>query len=240
MAVSLRAGRKGELAYIEHFGLQQAPFQTTPSPMFAFNSPSMIDGITQMRNVTVGRTGLGLVSGDVGYGKTTLARASEADLRSLAFDVAMFPAVPGNTRQTEASIIKDVAGRLELRKVRGNAADAYYNAIYEHALALDKRDRTVVVIIDDAQELKPTAIKTLLRLLSMQTLSSQLVQVLLFGQNPEMLVAVSNNRALHSRLAGHVELEPFADDEVGDMLLHRLKIAGRSKTIFTPDAVVAI
>ncbi|MHB8139677.1 MAG: ExeA family protein [Vulcanimicrobiaceae bacterium] len=237
MALRTKPPIHEELDYIPYFGLRDAPFQTTPSPAFAYENPSMIDGLTEMRNVVIGRTGLGMISGDVGLGKTTLARTVETDLSSREHRILMFPAIPGNSRQTEASIMRDIAAKLGLKKTQGNSADAYYNAVYEFADAADRSRHTVAVIIDDAQELKGTAIKTLLRLLSMQTINKQLIQVLLFGQNPEMLDALRSDRALHSRLSAHVELLPFAKSEVGAMIRHRLKMAGRTTQLFTEQAV---
>ncbi|TAM91476.1 AAA family ATPase [bacterium] len=231
---------KDGLEYIGFYELSEAPFQTTPSPAYAYEHPSMIEGLSQMRNVVIGRVGLGMVSGNVGMGKTTLARTIDTDLSSREHHVLLFPAVPGNTRQTDASIMLEIAKRLGLRQVQGNSADAYYNAIYEFADAADRYGRTVVIIIDDAQELKRTAIKTLLRLLSMQTINNQLIQILLFGQNPEMLDALRSDRALHSRLAAHVELLPFAPNEIGEMLRHRLKMAGRTAPLFTDEAVTVL
>ena len=188
----------------------------------------------------IGRSGFGMVSGEVGLGKTTLARVMHQDLESDRFRSIYFPNVPGGVRQTEASIMREIATNLGLSNKSGNSADAYYRDIADVADEEAQSESTTVIIIDDAQDLKSTAVRALLRLLALQSNNEQLIQVLLFGQNPELLSAVTADRALHSRLSAHVELTPFNEQEVAEMLAHRLKVAGRNTPLFTAEGVSAL
>ncbi len=235
-----QAHRPEQLEYVEYFGLTDLPFQATANPAYAYAHPSLVRGLTQMRNVVLGRTGMGMISGNVGLGKTTLAKTTENDMTARGIHAIMFPAVPGNSRQTEASIIQDITARLGIKKVAGNSTQRLYHELADYAERAESEGSTVVVIIDDAQNLKDSAVKTILRLLSLQTVDVQLIQILLYGQNPEMINALKADRALHTRLSAHVELQPFSEDHVGDMLNHRLMIAGRHDPLFTPPAVHAI
>lgn len=240
VARGLVAGRfkSDEAAYLERFGLNDLPFATTPNPAYAYAHPSMLEGLRQMRQVVIERSGLGMVSGEVGLGKTMLSRYVESDLSTRPWARALyFPRVPGGQRQTEASVMREVAHSLGLKRVSGNSSDAYYRAIAEVVEQKDASEGTTVIIIDDAHMLNASGVRALLRLLALQSLKNQFIQVLLFGQNPEMLDAVKSDRALHSRLSNHVELHPFSEEDVAKMVEYRLRVAGREAPLFTSEAI---
>ena len=49
--------------------------------------------------------------------------------------------------------------------------------------------------------------------------------------------AITGNPAMHTRLSAHVELTPFAEEEVAQMITHRLRVAQRTEPLFTRDAI---
>jgi type II secretory pathway predicted ATPase ExeA len=227
--------------FVSYFGLDDQPFLTSPNPAYAWTTPSMREGLRLMRDVAFSRNGLGIISGVVGVGKTTLMYLLNSDLGTRGAKVAMFENVPGNERQTAASILRDVAMKLGLTKQpRGNSADGYYREIYEYAEQVDADGSTILVLIDEAHELSRTGVRAIKDLLGMQTMKGQLIQVMLFGQNPLMLDALRSDRALHTRLAQHKELDVFDLSQVGPMLNFRMGVAGRKDELFTESAVDAI
>jgi type II secretory pathway predicted ATPase ExeA len=78
--------------------------------------------------------------------------------------------------------------------------------------------------------------------MGIQTMTGQLVQVLLYGQSPEIATVLEANRALHSRIAGGLEIKPFAPEEVQEMISHRLRVATttRKPPIFDDAALARI
>ena len=172
VARGLVAGRfkSDEAAYLERFGLNDLPFATTPNPAYAYAHPSMLEGLRQMRQVVIERSGLGMVSGEVGLGKTMLSRYVESDLSTRPWARALyFPRVPGGQRQTEASVMREVAHSLGLKRVSGNSSDAYYRAIAEVVEQKDASEGTTVIIIDDAHMLNASGVRALLRLIGRYT-----------------------------------------------------------------------
>lgn len=228
-----------ELPYVAHFELGDDPFRTVPNPMYAYANDSLIAGLQQARNVVNGRTGLAAISGEIGIGKTTLAYATAEDLRNRGVALAFFARRPGNARQTEASVMAEIAKELGRKNKTGNSAIGYFNEIARFAEEQDRLNRDVAVIIDDAQEIREGGIKCLLQLLAVQTMQGQLVQILLFGQSPELFDVLKSNRALHSRLAGALELKALGAKEVEEMIAYRLKVATmtRKQPIFDRAAL---
>ena len=60
--------------YYELLGLQKEPFSTTPDPYFFYRSPQHQEALERLEIALRLRRGLNLIIGDIGSGKTTLAR----------------------------------------------------------------------------------------------------------------------------------------------------------------------
>jgi general secretion pathway protein A len=226
--------------YLEHFGLEDAPFSTSPNPSYAYANDSMVTALRRMRGVVTSRSGLGIVDGEVGQGKTTLARSFVSDLETRGVPVVSLLNVPGGARQSEAVLLRTVSAELKLPRVKGDSADGNFNNISDFAFARNEEGNTTVVVIDDAHELRRNGIRAVLRLLNLQTINDQLMNIILFGQAPELLDVLKSDRALHSRLAARVQLTPLVAGEIAAMIKHRLRIAGRTKPLFTDAAIEAI
>jgi general secretion pathway protein A len=223
-------------AYLERYGLQEAPFSPTASGRFAYASKQHVDAVNRLKSVVTGKTALGVAIGPVGAGKTTLARVLNIDLLENGIASVYLPTVPESARRSDAAIIRTISNGFELKRPAANSTDAYYNALAKFAEDNNEAGYTTVVMIDEAHLLRGPGIRSVLQLLAIQTSEEQLVQIILFGQ-PELYDTIKNNRALNSRLARKVDLQPFSEEDVGKMIEHRLFIAGRSERLFTDSAI---
>ena len=62
------------MSYYTVLGLTREPFSTSPDPAFFFRSSSHMQALARLEIAIRLRRGLSLILGDVGTGKTTLAR----------------------------------------------------------------------------------------------------------------------------------------------------------------------
>lgn len=62
------------IPYIEYFGLTEKPFGLTPDPFFYFESQSHKEAVDHLSFFLAQKEGFAVIYGDVGLGKTTLAR----------------------------------------------------------------------------------------------------------------------------------------------------------------------
>jgi hypothetical protein len=87
--------------------------------------------------------------------------------------------------------------------------------------------RQCVIMVDEAQSIPVITLEEIRLLLNLETETSKLVQVLLFGQ-PELDVVLQNPeiRQIESRIAQSFYLEPFTSDDVFKYLNFRMSIAG--------------
>ncbi len=68
------------MSYYTVLGLTKEPFSTSPDPMFFFRSSSHLQALARLEIAIRLRRGLSLILGDVGTGKTTLARTLLANV----------------------------------------------------------------------------------------------------------------------------------------------------------------
>ena len=60
--------------YLDYYELAQEPFSNAPVSRFYFNSPPHSQALVRLTHLCAGMKGLGILVGDIGAGKTTLAR----------------------------------------------------------------------------------------------------------------------------------------------------------------------
>jgi type II secretory pathway predicted ATPase ExeA len=223
--------------YLERYGLRDDPFSPTASPRFAYPNPSHIAAANDMSDVVMRRAALGACFGQVGIGKTTLARTLEADLQARGIPTIYIPFSNVRQRNTPGTILRSVLDNFDIPKAANNDSLQNYTRLANFARENHDAGSTTTVIMDETDKLGKSGMEGILQLLSIQTQESQLVQVLLFGQNPELLKLIRGNPALHTRASAMVELQPFTQDEIEAMIAFRLRVAGRREPLFSPQAV---
>jgi general secretion pathway protein A len=100
--------------------------------------------------------------------------------------------------------------------------------------------RKTVVVVDEAHAIEdPRIFEELRLLLNFQTESRFLLTLLLLGQ-PELGPKVDANKQLAQRMAMRFHLESLSPHDVSGYIEHRLRVAGASQPIFTPDSMMLV
>src|SRR5258708_27421520 len=60
--------------YTEHFGLAELPFSISPDPRYLYLTPQHREALEKPQYIVNQKGGLAVIYGDVGHGKTTVAR----------------------------------------------------------------------------------------------------------------------------------------------------------------------
>jgi general secretion pathway protein A len=94
--------------------------------------------------------------------------------------------------------------------------------------------RNVVVILDDAQLMEAEALEVIHRLYNFDY-DSKVVQILSFGQS-EMTSLFETNRAVNARVFVRLALPPLTLASALQMVLFRLRVAGRNDPLINDDA----
>jgi len=218
--------------YEEFYGLTEKPFNKTPDPRFLYQSRKHAEALARMQHA-VEEQDIILLTGDIGSGKTTLSRALIDSL-----DESYRPALIINPRLSPSQLLRTVALRLgidDTGRYRHSVLEAINAKLYE----LYEAGIQPVIIIDESQLIPGKAAFEELRLLTNFQLDDRnLMALVLIGQT-ELRERLERRpyRALRQRIGMHYHLGPLDREETEAYLLHRLKIAGREKPLFTAQAI---
>lgn len=220
--------------YETYWGLSEAPFSLTPDPRFLYMSRGHEDALMMMHYAITRNKGAAMLSGDIGLGKTTVSRRLIELLDPVHNRVVMIV----NPILTPTQIIQEILQQLGL-PVESKNRQILVAGLHKQLLNWYEHGSRVVVIVDEAHLIRSVATLEELRLLLNCQMNDQfLINLLLLGQL-ELQAKVSKVPALEQRLAVRQHLKPLSAVETGEMILHRLRIAGYTgeHSPFTPDAV---
>ena len=218
--------------YERHFGFAEKPFNLTPDSRYLFLSPRHQEAYANLEFGVRERSGFLLLTGEVGTGKTTLIRHFLSQVgKDVRTAVILYPALSAG--EMFHAIMQD----LEVPFAGGSlkdAVDTLANALIE-AKALNLK---VVVLIDEAQNLKPPVLEQLRLLSNLETEREKLLTVVLVGQ-PELREMLDQPalRQLSQRITSRSHLDPLTPGETREYVKHRLVVAGGAGSEISPAAV---
>jgi len=214
--------------YLNFYRLRKQPFHITPDPEFLYLSPSHKEAMSAIIYGVTQRKGFVAIIGAVGSGKTTILRSylEKTDRKHLKL-VYVF-----NARLTFKELLQTIYHELDVPIKHTETLDMI-NGLNEILIEEYKQGNTVVLIIDEAQNLPIDTLENLRMLSNLETSKDKLIQIVLVGQ-PEFETMINHNRLrqLKQRLAIRSTIRPLTKDESLDYLKFRLKMAGAN-----PDSV---
>ena len=223
--------------YQSHFGLQEAPFALTPNTRYFLRAPSHSDALELLLVALRQREGFIKVTGEVGTGKTLLCRLLLNEL-----DKEACTAYVPNPNLPPDTLYEAVAEELGVDVAVCANVHQILKALNERLIALAMDQKPVVLVIDEAQAMPEETIEALRLLTNLETESTRLLQIVLFGQ-PELDTTLSKDslRQLRQRITFQTRLQPLNRDSVGQYLRHRLSQAGyNGSELFAPAALRVI
>ena len=218
--------------YQAHFGLQEPPFGLTPNTGFYYGLPPHEEALQVLRVALANGEGFIKVTGEVGTGKTLLLRKLMGELAQ-EHQVAYLP-----NPYLEADELRQALA-LELGVPADGGALAVTDAIHHRLVALKREGRSAVLLLDEAQSLPDASLEAIRLFGNLETESSKLLQVVLFGQ-PELDDRLQSDhlRQLRQRITFAYRLRPLVRDETRAYLEYRLVTSGyRGPVLFAPLAV---
>ncbi|AJE03779.1 AAA family ATPase [Geobacter pickeringii] len=224
--------------YREHFGFGEPPFALTPNPAFLFLSSHHQEAFAHLLYGIENRVGFIELSGEVGTGKTTVIRTflnqldPETHRTALIFNPTLSPIGLLQAINHEFGLPCSGTGKGEL-----------IGELDRYLLDENRAGRTVVLVIDEAQNLEPEVLEQIRLISNLETERAKLVQIVLVGQ-PELrrLLAREELRQLDQRITVRYHLEPMGFDETRQYIRHRIRIAagGREPVSFSAAATKRI
>jgi len=208
--------------YREHFSLNEPPFTITPNTHYFYKLQSHQAAFNVLMIHLRNGEGFLKITGKVGSGKTLLCRLLLEKLGDNFF-IAYIP----NPDLEASALRKSVAMELGVPKENLDDQHKLLSSINERLVQLHSEGKRVVLVIDEAQALPTESLETLRLFTNLETQTTKLLQIVLFGQS-ELDVRLNQKslRQLKQRICFSHKLSLLKYAELNAYLQHRLTMAG--------------
>jgi general secretion pathway protein A len=224
------------MSYYQALGLKKEPFSISPDPAFFYRSAEHTQALQRLEITIRLKRGLSLVLGDIGTGKTTLGRVLSQQFKNE--DKVELYLILNPLFQSEFQFLEHLAKLFQVQGPMRSAMDcleAIQDRLYRAGV---EEGKTMVLLIDEGQNLPANMIEILRALLNFETNEQKLLQLVLLAQM-EALPRLQRTRNFMDRVAMKYIINPFDEEETRRMIQHRLQHAGAGPKgpLFTDDAV---
>jgi general secretion pathway protein A len=225
------------MTYLDFFELTQEPFSNAPVSRFYFNSEQHSQALTRLLHAVGYMKGLCLLVGDIGAGKTTLARRMLDALPEAEYEAALLVIIHSGI--TANWLLRRIALQLGVENPAQEKL-ALLSQLYQRLLQIHESGKKAVVLIDEAQMLETRELMEEFRgLLNLEVPESKLISFVFFGL-PDIEKNLKLDPPLAQRVALRYRLEPFTLESTEAYIKHRLRLAGCPRMPFTPEAIAAV
>ncbi|MDE0370891.1 MAG: AAA family ATPase [bacterium] len=221
--------------YRKHFAFTRLPFETPAETDELFESNARREAEARLGHL-VDLRGIGLMTGEVGSGKTTVCRHVAAGLHPGLHRVHYVSLTTGSV----LDIYREIAWELGVpaQNSRAGARQALRNEISR--LAVEARQLPVLVI-DEAHHLRNDVLEDLRLLTNFAMDAEQRLCLILVGLTElRRRLAMAMHESLAQRLVVRHHLAGLDRDEVEAYVAHRLRLAGCELPLFEAAALEAL
>lgn len=208
--------------YCDYFGFTEKPFTITPNPHFVYLSSIHREAFARLLYGVDSHAGFISLTGEVGTGKTTMLRSLLTQLDPDKYSSALIFNPCVSAEQLLAGICREFAVETEEKNRSG-----YLEGLNTFLLDQSRRGRTVVLVIDEAQNLQPDVLEQVRLISNLETETDKLIQIILAGQ-PELNEVLQKHelRQLNQRITVRCLLTSMGLDDTSRYIAHRLKTSG--------------
>lgn len=220
--------------YKSFFGLKESPFNVNPDPRFLFLTTQIEESLTGLMYGIQTRKGFITLTGEVGTGKTTLINRLLDWLHHRRARTAFL----FNSRMNTNQLIDFILAEFDIQ-CESKSKSQQLMKLNHWLLDRYRSGETVVLIIDEAQNLTYPVMEEIRLLTNLETSTEKLLQIVLSGQ-PELeeKLKLPQLRQLRQRIMLRCKTTALSKEETHQYITERLRIAGAGpEPIFSPQAM---
>lgn len=225
------------MEHYHFYGMQLDPFSNTPDNRFYFNSDQHSLVLTKLLYIAKAMKGLAILIGDVGTGKTTLARKLLMSLSDDEYEASMLVIIHSGI--SADWLLTRIAAQLG---VENPAEDKIklLGQLFGRLTEIQASGKSAVILVDEAQMLKSREVMEEFRgLLNIETPGKKFISFIFFGL-PELEESLKQDEPLNQRVALRLRLQYMNIESTEKYIKYRLKVAGATKMLFTREALEEI
>jgi len=218
-----------------HYGFTRMPFGRNLAPGMLHRHEAHNQAVARI-TWCVQHNGLGVVTGEVGAGKTVAVRAALAGLDPTRHTIIYLPNPAVGVRGLYTHIVASLGGTpsFYLATLVAQTSDLIAGEAAE-------RGRSPVLVIDEAHLLDHDQLEAIRMLTNHDMDSDCPFATLLIGQPTlRRRIKLGVLAALDQRITLRYAMPGMTDTETASYLRHHIGLAGRSDTLYSDDAATLI
>jgi general secretion pathway protein A len=220
--------------YESFFGLSDKPFKLTPDPRYFYLSESHREALAALVYGVRERVGLITLTGPVGVGKTMILASFLDQIREHAETASFSGSVSGD----RIEFLKDLCSVLDIAEHQ-DSLFGVSQAIKDFAIRKAGEGRSLVVLVDEAQDLGLEELEHFHHLSNLETPEAKLVQIVLAGaEKLDEKLQEKRLEALWQRVAIRCAIKPIEPEETIAYIFHRMRVAGSATSGLFSDAAL--
>jgi len=223
--------------YKGFFRLKENPFNVNPDPRYLYLTKEIEEALTGLMYGIQTRKGFITLTGEVGTGKTTLVNRLLDWLHGKGARTAFL----FNSRMNSSQLFDFILAEFDI-PCESKSKSQQLMKLNQWLLDRYRSGETVVLIIDEAQNLTYPVLEEIRLLTNLETSTDKLLQIVLSGQ-PELedKLRLPQLRQLRQRIMLRCRTAPFSKEQTHEYISERLRIAGAdSQPIFSREAMDAV
>lgn len=210
--------------YTKYFGFNEKPFTLTPNPRFIYLSKNHKEAFAHLLYGINNHYGFIELIGEVGAGKTTVLRTLLSQLNEESYRSALI----FNPCLTGVELLRSINHEFGLNST-SEYANELLGELNSFLLKENTQGITVVLVIDEAQNLSPEILEQLRLISNLETENDKLIQIILAGQlELSTILELPQLRQLNQRIAVRYRLKPMSSEETCTYIRHRMVVAGET------------
>ena len=218
-----------------HYGFTRMPFRRDLAPGMLHRHAAHAEAAARI-TWCISEHALGVITGEVGAGKTVALRAALASLDASRHTLIYLGNPSVGVRGINHAIVAALGGvpKTHHATLTPQAMDLLAR---EHA----ERGRIPVLAIDEAHMLEPAQLEAIRMLTNHDLDAACPLACLLIGQPTlRRRIKLGILAALDQRIAVRYTMPGMTADETASYITHHTKLAGRSDPLFSDDAITLI
>jgi general secretion pathway protein A len=206
---------------LDFYQLREQPFGVTPDPRYLYMGATHREAFASLLYGLDAGCGFVALIAEPGLGKTTLLFHTLDLLRDKVTAVFL-----SQNAHTPVDLLRAILAGMGAGDTGSNLSELQ-SRLDRLLMEQFRSGKTVVVVIDEAQNLNSSVLESVRMLSNFETSREKLVQIVLCGQ-PQLAdkIAAPDLVQLRQRVSIFARLEPFSPAETAHYIQHRLKTAG--------------
>ena len=217
---------------ITRHNLKEKSFQTTTDPQFIWLGKNHRKALTVLENGVFRNNNFILITGKAATGKTTLINAFLEHLGDKVVSAKITFPIP-----EDIEFLNLVANEFNINVKFSYNVDflIHFRRFLNNCYSKNKK---VLLIIDEAHRLDQGLLAQIQFLSNIEKHYTKGLKMIFVGQDEFInIISGEDNKDLRQRITINYRVEPLTRKEVGEYIVHRLRVAGHQENIFTQDTM---